>query len=47
MASAHKDTANGNEEGMRLLAARLAASSLCQETATVHVLPSSSNPGEH
>ena len=40
-----KDTAGNADEGMRLLTARLAASSLASETSTVHVLPSTSNPG--
>lgn len=34
------------EEAVQLLAARLAAGSLADKTATFHVLPSTSNPGE-
>lgn len=43
MAHSGKDMNNSNE-AVRLLAARLAVSSLSQEMATVHVLPSTSNP---
>lgn len=46
MSPTQKDAAVSGDEGMRLLAARLAQSSFAQETSTVHVLPSTSNPGE-
>ncbi len=45
MAKAY-DAAHAGEDSMRLLTARLAQSSLSQETATVHVLPSTCTPGE-
>lgn len=46
MAGKYDSTANGGDESVRLLAARLAQSSLTQETATLHVLPSTTSPGE-
>lgn len=46
MATKYDSAANGGDESVRLLAARLAQSSLTQETATLHVLPSTTSPGE-
>ena len=45
MAGKYDSSANG-DESVRLLAARLAQSSLTSETATLHVLPSTTSPGE-